>query len=56
MATIVARTFNRGTYFAHKIVTCEISWLKNGFIEEGRHGCFAKILTWFDDEGVMLHV
>jgi hypothetical protein len=56
MTTIVARTFNRGTYFTRKIVTWEISWLKNGFIEEGRQGCFAKTRSWFNDEDVMLHV
>jgi len=56
MATIVARTFIRGTYIARKIVTWEISSLKNVFIEEGRPGCFAKTRCWFNDEGVMLHV
>ena len=35
MATNVARTFNRGTYFACMIVTWEISCLKNGFIKGG---------------------
>jgi hypothetical protein len=56
MTTIFANTFNRGTYFACKIVTWEISWLKNGFIDEGRQGCFAKTRSWVDDKGVMLHV
>jgi hypothetical protein len=56
MATIIAHTSNRGTYFACKIVTWEISWLKHGFIEEGRQGCFTKTCSWFNDEGVMLNV
>ena len=56
MATVVACTFNRGAYFAHKIVTREIFWLMNGFIEEGRQGCFVKIRCWLNDECVMLHV
>jgi len=56
MATIVSRTFNRETYCACKIVTWEISWLKNGFIEEGRQGCFAKTRCLFNNAGVMLFV
>jgi len=41
MATIVSHTFNRGPDFARKIVTWEISSLKNVFIEDGRQDCFA---------------
>jgi len=56
LAFFVARCFNRGWYFARKIVSWEISWVQERTIEEGRRGCFAKVRSWLNDEGVQLAV
>ncbi|KAA8905068.1 hypothetical protein FN846DRAFT_919514 [Sphaerosporella brunnea] len=56
LSYMVARCFGRGLYFAHKVVEWERQWIKTGKIEEGRQGCFQKIASWFDDEGVLLAV
>lgn len=50
----VSRCFNRGEYFAKKLVTWEREWIKERCIPEGKQGCFAKSKSWFNDEGVML--
>ncbi|RPA99707.1 hypothetical protein L873DRAFT_1767021 [Choiromyces venosus 120613-1] len=56
LAFFVARCFNRGWYFARKIVTWELSWVQERIIDEGRRGCFAKVRSWLNDEGVELAV
>lgn len=52
MAKMVARCFGKGIYFARKIITWEIEWMRDNLISEGRRGCFAKTRSWFNDEGV----
>lgn len=52
LATIVARCFGKGIYFARRIVSWEIEWVEDRLIPEGKRGCFAKIRSWFNDEGV----
>lgn len=56
MAQVVARCFGKGLYFAQKVVTWELQWIREGKIEEGRRGCYAKTRSWFNDEGVQLAV
>lgn len=53
---MTARYFGKGTYFARKIVSWEISWRTNQYIEEGRRVCLSKTKSWFNDEGVQLAV
>jgi hypothetical protein len=52
----VARTFNKGLYFARKVVEWERSWIRERKIPEGKRGCFAKTFSWFNDEGVQIAV
>jgi hypothetical protein len=54
MAMNVSRCFNRGHYFAKKLVTWERSWIDKRCIPNGKQGCFTKTKSWFNDEGVML--
>ena len=54
MSRTVARCFGRGTYFARRLITWEIEWIKMRSISEGRRGCFAKVKSWQCDEGVLL--
>jgi len=54
MSFSVARSFGRGLYFAHKVVTWEILVLNGEKIEEGKRGCYSKTRSWFNDEGVLL--
>ena len=56
MALSVARCFNRGKWFAEKLVSWGISWRKNCTIPEGKQECFQKIKSWLADEGVELAV
>jgi hypothetical protein len=56
MALQVARCFNRGKWFAEKLVSWEISWRKNRTIPKGKQGCFQKVKSWLTDEGVELAV
>jgi hypothetical protein len=56
LAHQVARCFKRGWYFARKIITWELTWIKERTIEEGKQGCWAKVKSWFNDEGVQLAV
>lgn len=56
MALQVARCFNRGKWFAEKLVSWEISWRKNRTIPKGKQGCFQKVKSWLSDEGVELAV
>ncbi|RPA78671.1 hypothetical protein BJ508DRAFT_349096 [Ascobolus immersus RN42] len=53
---VVARCCGRGLYFARKVITWEIEWRANRTINEGKKGCFAKTHSWFNDEGVQLHI
>lgn len=52
MAAMTSRCFGRGVYFARRIVTWEIEWLREKQIPEGKRGCFTKSQSWFRDEGV----
>ena len=52
----VARTFNKGLYFARKVVEWERSWIRERKIPEGKRGYFAKTFSWFNDEGVQIAV
>jgi hypothetical protein len=54
VALNVSRCFNRGKYFAEKLITWEREWIKERCIPEGKQGCFVKAGSWFNDEGVML--
>ena len=56
MALKVARCFNRGGWFAKKLVSWEISWRKDRTIPTGKQGCFQKVKSWLTDEGVELAV
>ena len=56
LAYSVARCFNRGWYFARRIITWELTWIKERIIEEGKRGCFSKVRSWLNDEGVQLAV
>ncbi|RPA74382.1 hypothetical protein BJ508DRAFT_333155 [Ascobolus immersus RN42] len=55
---IVACCCGRGLYFARKVISWEIEWRKSQFhtINEGKKGCFAKTHSWFNDEGVQIHI
>jgi hypothetical protein len=50
----VAKSFNRGKWFAEKIVTWERTWISSRYIQEGKQGCYLKTKSWFNDEGVLL--
>jgi len=54
MALNVSRCFNRGIWFAKKLVTWERNWIDERCIPDGKQGCFSKTKSWFNDEGVML--
>lgn len=54
MALNVSHCFNRGKWFAEKLVTWERMWIEDRQIPNGKQGCFAKSKSWFNDEGVML--
>jgi hypothetical protein len=56
MALNMARCFNRGKWFAEKLVSWEISWRKDRTIPTGKQGCFQKVKSWLTDEGVELAV
>ena len=56
MALRVANCFNRGKWFAEKLVSWEISWRRNRTIPKGKQGCFQKVKSWLTDEGVELAV
>ena len=56
MAFSVARCFNRGKWFAEKLVSWEISWRKSRIIPEGKQGCFQKIKSWLTDDRVELAI
>jgi hypothetical protein len=56
MALRVARCFNRGKWFAERLVSWEISWRKDRTIPRGKQGCFQKVKSWLTDEGVELAV
>ena len=40
----VARSFNKGVYFARKIVEWERMWLRERRIQEGKRGCYTNLL------------
>ena len=52
----IARSFNKGRYFARCIVEWEGMWRRERQIPEGKRGCHAKINSWFNDEGVQIAV
>jgi hypothetical protein len=54
MALNVSRRYNRGKWFAKRLVTWGRNWIDERCIPEGKQGCFAKTKSWFNDEGVML--
>jgi hypothetical protein len=56
MALQVARCFNRGRWFAERLVSWELSWKKDRTIPTGKQGCFQKVKSWLTDEGVELAV
>ncbi len=56
MAVNIARDFNKGVYFAKKIVTWENESLKNRELILGKQGRHAKSFSWFNDERVQLQV
>jgi hypothetical protein len=56
MAENIARNFNKEVYFAKKIISWEHQWLINQIISIRKPGCFAKLISWLNDEGVKLEV
>jgi hypothetical protein len=56
LALMVARCFNRGSYFAKKLISWERLWVSSREIPEGKQGCFQKTQSWFNDESVQLAV
>ena len=52
----IARTFNKGLYFARRVVQWEGTWVRERKIPEGMRGCFAKTFSWYNDEGVQIAV
>jgi hypothetical protein len=56
LALMVARCFNRGKFFAEKLITWERAWVSLREIPEGKQGCFQKTQSWFNDESVQLAV
>ncbi len=56
MSENIARNYNKGVYFARKIVSWENQWLKNQEIILGKQGCFAKSFSWYNDEGIQLEI
>ena len=56
LETIVARASNKGIYFCAK--SCDLgALLVEGWVHRGgEQDCFADARSWFNDEGVMLHV
>jgi hypothetical protein len=56
MALQVARCFNRGRWFAERLVSWELSWKKDRTIPTGKQGCFQKLKPWLTGEGVELAV
>ncbi|KAI1007481.1 hypothetical protein K3495_g732 [Podosphaera aphanis] len=52
----VAKTFNKGKYFADRIRQWEHSWIEERKIAESRRGQNSKRLPWLNDEGVQLEV
>jgi hypothetical protein len=56
LSSQVARTFDKGINYARKIVKWEGIWIRERHIPEGKRGCFAKVFSWFNDEGVQLAV
>ena len=42
----VARSYNKGRYFARRIVEWEGLWIRERRIPEGKRGCFAKSFSW----------
>lgn len=54
LAFVVARCYGRRSYFARRLIIWEKTWIAELKIEEGRQGCFAKIKSWLNDEGVAL--
>ena len=51
MAQIFARCFERGVYFARKVISWGKECVQNRTIPEGRRGCFVGAGGWFNDEG-----
>ena len=49
LSQIIARCFNRGGYFAQRIIRWEIEWTQTGAISESRRGCFMKTCSWFNE-------
>ena len=56
MSQTVAACFSHGACFAKRIVTWERTWRAEREIAESRQGLHAKVMSWFDDEDVMLAV
>lgn len=56
MAILVAKAYGRGRYLGRCIVQWERQWRSGQAIEEGRRGCYGKSHSWFNDEGVRLHI
>jgi hypothetical protein len=56
MALQVAKCFGKGQYFSRKLLQWERAWIRDQHIEEGRQGCFSKVSSWLNDEGVQLAV
>ncbi|KAI1007215.1 hypothetical protein K3495_g998 [Podosphaera aphanis] len=52
----VAKTLNKGRYFADRIRQWEHSWIEERQIAESRGGKNSKRLSWLNDEGVQLAV
>jgi hypothetical protein len=56
MAESIARNYNKGGYFAKKIVSWENEWLINWKLILGKQSSFAKSFSWFNDEGIQLEI
>lgn len=56
LALSVAKTFNRGEYFARRLVHWENLWIQNGLIPEDNRGRHATTKSWLTDEGVQLEI
>ena len=56
LAQIVAKSFNRRAYTGRKIVLWERSWVKHRTIRSTKAGKHKHVVSWMDDEDLILSV
>lgn len=56
LAMHVARSYNRGKYFANRVRRWEKQWTSERKIEGSKRGQHSKSNSWFNDEGVQLAI